>query len=155
MSVRILRKYVPYLSSYLVLGVCPEYVKAPSRLLSDPHDWLSRHAHLQPSALTRRTPTPSRSLCFMRNYLMSHFGNWGIFFSGFIGVSRTVGEISISRGWLTQDCNGWRFNERKLASLYLSCLLSLAVYTTAVSPDFTLLPHVPVTQISHCALLQR
>lgn len=90
---------------------------------------LSSHKHLSRGGF-----------CFIRNYLMSHFCNWGIFFRNLLttGIPAT-GGISINRGWLTRPVRQQHFNEHKLARLYLSCVLS--VFPTS---HFALCSHMPL-----------
>lgn len=115
---------MPYLRSYLVSSVCSECKAAAAAAAL-----LSSHKHL-----------PRYAVCFIRNYLMSHFCNWGIFFRNLLttGILAT-GGISINRGWLTRPVCQQHFNERKLARLYLSCVLS--VFSTS---HFALCSHKPL-----------
>lgn len=98
---------MPYLRSYLVSSVL-SVLRMQSR------------RRYQRISISRGT------VCFIRDYLMSHFCNWGIFFRNLLttGPSNRRG-ISINRGWLTRPVRQQRFNERKLARFYLSCVLSV------------------------------
>lgn len=109
-----------YLGSYSVSDVCAPNVKPP-------------HCY-------HRISIFHEAVCFIRNYLMSHFCNWGIFFRNLLttGIPAT-GGISINRGWLTRPVCQQHFNEHKLARLYLSCVLS--VFPTS---HFALCSHKPL-----------